>query len=340
DCDPAGGDLANTWDDLYHAIELCNLFIEGAESCPYYTKDVPDPEIVQMIGEVKAIRGILYHELIWNWGDVPFSFNSSQTAESQIYPITDRIEILEKCINDIAAVADDMKDAAELSERIERVSRQAAYGIIARLALTAGGWYLAPEGNTYGKMVQSPKANDFLKICHEYTKKVIDSKQHSLTKDYYQVFVDECNNVVSLNDDPMFEIPFGKESTGNIGYIHGPRMDQYRGETPHPYGKASGGAKLNAFYRFQFDADDERRDYVNQLFTYSANDEGYTVTAKNHYNVFNGKWSKLWVNGGLGAITEGNTGINYPYLRYADVLLMFAETDVKLNGAVTNEAME
>ncbi|MBD5270686.1 MAG: RagB/SusD family nutrient uptake outer membrane protein [Bacteroides sp.] len=340
DCDPDGGDLKSTWEDCYHAIELCNLFIEGAEASPAYTKENPDPEVVQMLGEVKAIRGIIYHELIWNWGDVPFSFNSSQTTETTIYPITDRIEILDRCIKDIAAIADDMKDPGELSERVERVSRQAAYGIIARLALTAGGYYLAPEGNTYGKMVRADNYEDYLKICREYADKVIQSNVHSLTKDYYQVFVDECNNIVASNDDPMFEIPFGKESTGNIGYIHGPKMDQYQGATPHPYGKSSGGAKLSAFYRFQYDEEDERRDFVNQLMTYSANDQGYEVTAKSHYNVYNGKWSKLWVNGGLGSITEGNTGINYPYLRYADVLLMFAEADVKLEGTVTPQAEE
>lgn len=340
DCDPDGGDLKSTWEDLYHAIELCNLFIENAEASPAYDKENPDAEVVQMIGEVKAIRGILYHELIWNWGDVPFSFNSSQTAPSQVYPITDRIEILDKCINDIAEIADKMKDPAQLSERVERVSRQAAYGIIARLALTAGGWYLAPDGNTHGKMVQSPKAEEYLRICREYAEKVMDSHIHSLEKDYYKVFVDECNNQVDPDDDPMFEIPFGKESTGNIGYIHGPKMDQYEGVTPHPYGKASGAAKLNAFYRFMFDPEDQRRDFVNQLMNYTATGSEYECVAKSHYNVANGKWSKLWVTGGLGAMTEGNTGINYPYLRYADVLLMFAEADVKIEGAVTDKAKE
>lgn len=338
DVHPSGSNIKATWDDLYHAIELCNLFIEGAENCPDYTKENPDADIVQMIGEVKAIRGILYHELIWNWGDVPFSFNSSQTTETTIYPITDRIEILDKCIKDIAAIADDMKDPTQLSERVERVSRQAAYGIIARLALTAGGYYLAPDGDTHGKMVRADNYKEYLKICREYCDKVIQSNVHTLTKDYYQVFVDECNNIVASNDDPMFEIPFGKESTGNVGYIHGPRMDQYEGITPHPYGKATGAAKLNAFYRFQFDPEDMRRDYINQLYRYTASGSEYEVRAENHYNVFNGKWSKLWVNGGLGAMSEGKTGINYPYLRYADVLLMFAEADVKLEGNVSPEA--
>lgn len=332
DCDPDGGDLKSTWADLYHGIEVCNLFIEGAEGSPAYDPENPDADIVQMIGEAKVARAMFYHDLIWMFGDVPFSSKSSQTAGTLIYPITDRIQILDFLIKDIAAVADDMKDPSQLSEGIERISRQAAYAMIARLAMTAGGWYLAPDGDTYGKMTRVSNYLDYYTIARDYAKKVKDSNIHSLSKPYYKVFVDECNNIVSNNDDPIFEIPFGKESTGNIGYIHGPKMDQYEGETPHPYGKASSGAKLNAFYRFMFDEDDSRRDYVNQLFRYTAEGSEYTCRLDNSYTVQNGKWSKLWVNGGLGKISEGNTGINYPYLRYADVLLTLAEAECVLNG--------
>ncbi len=340
DCDPDGSDLKNTWADLYHGIEVCNLFIEGAEGSPAYDPEEPDADIVQMIGEAKAIRAIYYHELIWLFGDVPFSFNSSQTSTTMVYPVTDRIEILDKCIEDLKSVADGMKDPSTMSEGIERVSRQAAYGIIARLAMTAGGWYLAPDGDTYGKMTRAANYLDYYKTAREYAKKVIDSNVHNLSKDYYKVFVDECNNIVTNNDDPIFEIPFGKESTGNIGYIHGPKMDQYEGITPHPYGKASSGARLNAFYRFMFDEDDQRRDYINQLFRYTADGSEYSVRMENSYTIQNGKWSKLWVNGGLGNATEGNTGINYPYLRYADVLLMFAEADNEIEGQPTAEAIK
>ncbi|MDE6685218.1 MAG: RagB/SusD family nutrient uptake outer membrane protein [Duncaniella sp.] len=340
DCDPDGGDLKSTWADLYHGIEVCNLFIEGAEGSPEYDPEDPDADIIQMIGEAKAVRAIYYHELIWLFGDVPFSFASSQKSETMVYPVTDRIEILDKCIEDLKSVADNMKDPSNMSEGIERISRQAAYGIIARLALTAGGWYLAPDGDTYGKMVRVNNFRDYYQTAYDYALKVKTAGIHNLNKDYYKVFVDECNNIVSNNDDPMFEIPFGKESTGNIGYIHGPKMDQYEGITPHPYGKASSGARLNAFYRFMFDEDDSRRDYVNQLFRYTADGSEYSVRMENSYTVQNGKWSKLWVNGGLGSATEGNTGINYPYLRYADVLLMLAEADNELNQGPTQVGID
>ncbi len=340
DCDPDGSDLKNTWADLYHGIEVCNLFIEGAEGSPAYDPENPDTDIVQMIGEAKVARAMFYHDLIWMFGDVPFSTKSSQKSETKIYPVTDRIQILDFLINDIADVADNMMDPSQLPEGIERISRQAAYAMIARLAMTAGGWYLAPDGDTYGKMTRAANYLDYYKIARDYAKKVKDSDIHHLNKDYYQVFVDECNNIVANNDDPIFEIPFAKESTGNIGYIHGPRMDQYEGQTPHPYGRIRSTAELNPLYRFMFDEDDTRRDYINQLFRYTATGSEYECRLHTSYTVQNGKWSKLWVNGGLGRITEGNTGINYPYLRYADVLLTLAEAENELNQGPTDLARE
>ena len=343
DCDPSGSELKNTWADLYHGIEVCNLFIEGAYGSPAYDPENPDADIVQMIGEAKVARAMFYHELIWMFGDVPFSFNSSQTTETMVYPVTDRIEILDKLIEDIRETADGMKDPASLSEGVERISRQAAYAMIARLALTAGGWYLAPDGDTYGKMTRSSNWEHYYEICRDYAKKVKDSGVHSLNNDYANVFINECRSIIVNNDDVIFEIPFGKESTGNIGYIHGPKMEQYAGITPHPYGKAAPGTKLNALYRFMFDADDERRDYINQLFYYTAEGSEYVCRLDNSYTVQNGKWSKLWVTGGLGNASEGNTGINYSYLRYADVLLMLAEAENELtqgSSPLINECIE
>ncbi len=340
DCDPSGSDLKSTWDALYHGIELCSLFIEGAEGSPSYDPERPDADIVQMIGEAKVARAMFYHELIWNFGDVPFSTKSSQTSETKVYPVTDRIQILDFLIKDIAATADGMKTPDKITEGVERISRLAAYAMISRLAMTAGGWYLAPDGDTYGKMVRTPNYLEYYTIAREYADKVIKDGTHKLSLPYYQVFYNECNNLVRNDDDVIFEIPFGKESTGNIGYIHGPKMDQYEGITPHPYGKASSSARLNAFYRFMFDSDDLRRDYVNQLFRYTSDGTDYSTKLENSYTVQNGKWSKLWVNGGLGEATEGNTGINYPYLRYADVLLMYAEADNEIEGAPRQEAID
>lgn len=74
-----------------------------------------------------------------------------------------------------------------------------------------------------------------------------------------------------------------------MGYIHGPKMDSQSGVTPHAWGKASSSAQLNALYRFLFDEDDVRRDFVNQLFGYNNQGEAQLNNGRTNYN---GKWSK------------------------------------------------
>lgn len=326
DCDADGSDLNSTWSTLYKQIELANLFVENAKKSHLCDKEASEEnylDVMQMIGEAKVLRAIAYHDLIWMFGDVPFSMASTQETETLNYPVTDRAAIIDALIADLKDAALEMKYTTELSDGVERISKEMAWAMTARLAQTAAGYTLRPEGNTYGKMVRmNANYQDYYKTVIEYGDSVIASATHRLSLPFHKVFVNECNFIPTLGDDVIWEIPFAKESTGQIGYIHGIKMDDSSGETVYNYGKATSGAQLNSFYRFMFDPNDVRRDYVNQL-TYITSAGVFTL--HNNYSVENGKWSKLWVNGGLGKATTDATGINYPYMRYADVLLMFAE---------------
>lgn len=245
--------------------------------------------------------------------------------------------MLQDLIDDLKEIAPKMKLANELPEGTQRISKDMAWAMIARLSMTAGGYSLRPDGNTYGKMERPDNYKEFYKTAAAYCDSVINNTSHALNKEYYKVFVDECNFVIDNgNDDVIFEIPFAKEASGTIGYAQGPKMDSSDGVTVHNYGKADSSVALSSFYRFFFDEDDARRDYLNQLWSYTAADN--KATLQSGYTVYNGKWSKLWVNGGLGSQTEENTGINYPYMRYADVLLMYAEALNEINEGPTAEA--
>lgn len=340
DCDPAGSEIEAVWRELYAGVERANKFINTLEESDLYVPDDKgeiDDELTQMMGEAKVLRAIFYHELTWLFGDVPASWLATDKAENLIYPIMNRTEMLQYLIDDLKGCADGMKFAKDMSLGVERISKEMAWSMIARLALTAGGYSLYPEGGAYGTMKRPSNYLDFYQTAREYANKVIESNTHKLAKPFYQVFVDECNFIVDSSDDPIFEIPFGENSTGNIGYIHGIKMDNSEGVTPHKYGKADSNAQLNALYRYLFDEKDIRRDYINQLINYS--NLGVPQVNKGR-SVYNGKWSKLWNNNGLGNTSTDNTGINYPYMRYTDVLLMFAEADNEINNGPTGAAIQ
>ncbi len=335
DADPDGGAINSTWKQQYATIELANLFVEGAEASELYNpeEETDYMDLRQMIGEAKVIRAIVYHDLTWMFGDPAFSFNSSRTSPVKVYPLTDRAEVLDMLIEDLKEISEDMKFADELSDGVERISKEMAWAMIARIAQTAAGYTLRPDGETYGKMVRmNDNYLDYYAIARDYAQKVIDSQKHRLGKQFYEVFYDECNNIVASGDDVIWEIPFGKNANGKVGYSHGIKLDSYQSETPHNYGEAKSDVRLNAMYRYMFNENDVRRDYVNQLIKYDA--PNGDAMFDNNYTVSNGKWSKLWITGGLGNQTTDKTGINFPFMRYADVLLMYAEAVNEIENGV------
>lgn len=338
ECDADGSTIKKVWDAQYIGIERANMLINGIMKSSIYNED--DTELMQMLGEAKVLRAIFYHDLVWYFGDVPYTRTPSFEAQNAIYDVADRTVILNDMINDLIEAAPKMRLTSETgwSDGVERISKEMAWAMIARLALTAGGYSLRPDGGgTYGSMQRPSNYLDYYQIAKEYAYKVMTESQHSLSSEFYQVFVRECNfNASVTNDDVIFEIPFAKESSGSVGYIHGPKMDNISGATVHAWGKSDSSAQLNALYWYFFASNDKRRGFVNQYFGY--NNQG-VPEFNNGRTMYNGKWSKLWNESGLGNATEDNTGINFPYMRYADVLLMYAEAANELNGGPTPEAI-
>lgn len=342
DCDAQGSAINSYWTAAYNAIEYANRFIDGVENGPL----AGDKEVQQMVGEAKCLRAMIYHDLVVMFGDVPFNFTTAtKLGNNLVIPIVDRQIIQDSLIADLKTVIPNMQDAKAVT--VERCSKEFAQALVARIALTAGGYSLRPDKTdprSYGEMKRPDNYKEYYQIARDYALQVINSNTHSLKKTYQQEFVDECNYIVTNDDDPIFEIPFAKNASGNVGYRQGPTYSSYEGKTVGPWGETSGNARLNAFYRFLFKDEDQRREYVNGLWYYSYVDhEGAmidTVYIRSDYTVHNNKWSKLWTDksSALGDVSTGSTGINFPYMRYVDVLLMFAEADNEIAGQPTDDA--
>lgn len=328
DCTAESGDAEKFWNALYSGVETANNFIYNLENSEMYSTE--NANLTQMLGEAKVLRAMFYYELLCYWGDIPFSLLPTFVTQEFILPITSRDEVYKQLIADLEGIAPLMKTTSEISEGIERPSKEACWAMIARLALQAGGYSLRPaEGTNYGKMARPTNYQDFYQKARTYAELVIQSGTHALNKEYKQVFIDECNFIVNNTDDAIFELPFGNGDTGQWGYRQGPQAKSYEGKTSHVWGEAGGNVQVTPFYRFTFDEKDLRRDFITCFWYYET--EGQPAIHHN-YTSHNGKWSKLWNTNGLGDITTGATGINFAYLRYSDVLLMFAEAENELNG--------
>ena len=355
--------INSLWNALYKGVETANEFIfnlknsklyeekmkteiaDGEDNGGVVTEEVPNvTKLTQMMGEAKVMRAMFYHELLSYWGDIPFTFKATYETNNLYPEVTDRQVVSDSLIADLRHAAEWMQsDKDETLGAPERISKEAAYAMIARLALQAGGYSLNHDANDVNgyKMTRPSNYKEYYQIARDYAKKVIDAGGHSLNKSFRDVFVDECNHIVNKGDDAIFEIPFGKDYSGAWGYAQGPKSEvDANNETDfsnQAWGSTSGNVRTTRFYRHMFKEGDARRDYVCGTWGYS--NQGLPAINFS-YTMYNNKWSKLWNTVGLGKASTGNTGINFAYIRYADVLLMFAEADNEVNGAPTQEAID
>ena len=355
--------INSLWNALYKGVETANEFIFNLKNSKLYeekmkteiadgentggvvTEEVPNvTKLTQMMGEAKVMRAMFYHELLSYWGDIPFTFKATYETNNLYPEVTDRQVVSDSLIADLRHAAEWMQsDKDETLDAPERISKEAAYAMIARLALQAGGYSLNHDANDVNgyKMTRPSNYKEYYQIARDYAKKVIDAGGHSLNKSFRDVFVDECNHIVNKGDDAIFEIPFGKDYSGAWGYAQGPKSEvDANNETDfsnQAWGSTSGNVRTTRFYRHMFKEGDARRDYVCGTWGYS--NQGLPAINFS-YTMYNNKWSKLWNTVGLGKASTGNTGINFAYIRYADVLLMFAEADNEVNGAPTKEAID
>ena len=355
--------INSLWNALYKGVETANEFIfnlknsklyeekmkteiaDGEDNGGVVTEEVPNvTKLTQMMGEAKVMRAMFYHELLSYWGDIPFTFKATYETNNLHPEVTDRQVVSDSLIADLRHAAEWMQSDKDATlDAPERISKEAAYAMIARLALQAGGYSLNHDANDVNgyKMTRPSNYKEYYQIARDYAKKVIDAGGHSLNKSFRDVFVDECNHIVNKGDDAIFEIPFGKDFSGAWGYAQGPKSEvDANNETDfsnQAWGSTSGNVRTTRFYRHMFKEGDARRDYVCGTWGYS--NQGLPAINFS-YTMYNNKWSKLWNTVGLGKASTGNTGINFAYIRYADVLLMFAEADNEVNGAPTQEAID
>lgn len=355
--------INSLWNALYKGVETANEFIFNLKNSKLYeekmkteiadgentggvvTEEVPNvTKLTQMMGEAKVMRAMFYHELLSYWGDIPFTFKATYETNNLYPEVTDRQVVSDSLIADLRHAAEWMQSDKDATlDAPERISKEAAYAMIARLALQAGGYSLNHDANDVNgyKMTRPSNYKEYYQIARDYAKKVIDAGGHSLNKSFRDVFVDECNHIVNKGDDAIFEIPFGKDNSGAWGYAQGPKSDvDANNETDFSngaWGSTSGNVRTTRFYRHMFKEGDARRDYICGTWGYS--NQGLPAINFS-YTMYNNKWSKLWNTVGLGKSSTGNTGINFAYIRYADVLLMFAEADNEVNGAPTQEAID
>jgi starch-binding outer membrane protein, SusD/RagB family len=316
-------ELLAVWNNAYSAINRANDCIEGLQA----SSMANDKSFKQLVGECKALRAYWYYLLVNNWGDVPFNTKATKAGDNFYQGKTGRDTILTYLINDLIAAEPDMSWADQLDFGTERINREFVQGFIARLALMRGGYWLYPDMT----MRRKDDYRTYYDIANKYCKQLIATKPHSLSP-FATVFDNINRSVKVTDDDVLWEVAFAP-GAGDVGWNIGVTV----AAGTHNYGSTSIAMLLTPNYYYSFDTTDLRLPVTCSLVQYDKDLNQLPVAVT---SITMNKWNRLLRTGNLGPSTSKGTGVNWPVMRYTDVLLMLAETENEIAGGPTAAAKD
>ena len=324
-------DAANPWSRIYQGIERANLAIAGIRK---YGSPVEGNDMGQLLGEALTMRAFFYYDLIKWWGDVPARFEP--VSEATIYLTkTDRDVIYNQIIADLqeASILLYAPGASKYTTTTKRISKDAARGLLARICLSAAGYSMRPlAGTTDSEIrinVSDARRNELYTIARNACKDIITDGHYSLAPSFKSIFYDQCQDIDTHGRETIWQLPYNLGIRGRMVYNLGLVRDP---DGKNNVGAIGGQFKVIPSFYYDFNSNDTRRDntVVPYKITKSTTDGKMEQSVSSGIIGFNlAKWRAEWVKTPISGTDDGVSPI---VLRYADVLLMFAEADLFLNG--------
>ena len=345
------------WSEIFKLVELSSAAVDGIRESKLLSSN-PD-YMKPLLGEALTLRSLGYFELVRRWGDIPYKEGSTK-PESIYLPKIDRDSIYAAIVKDMQEAVNYLPWEGSADYNCERVTKGFAKGLLARIALFAGGWSVRDskqfsDANVehYPNIEQNPGMEemngyyigrsknwkDYYQIAEQQCAEMIaDSENpHRLDPDYGNIWKTVCGLKLNPYNENLFEVANGVGNSGDIGTLMGRALsDNTLGEGVRGFGGTY--VSTNGYYFYSFDPEDLRRDYACYWPSYQKQDGvNREVMQSNIMSVRFGKWSYFWTvekyqNVHLTATARVATGINWIIMRYPDIYLMFAEARYALEG--------
>lgn len=330
------------WSDRYKEIFTANnILLKGQRA------NVSDEIKNRYFGEARFFRAYAYLNLLQKYGDVPLLLKTLDYNSPELFmPRTSRAEVVKQIYEDLDFAAAWLPTIATLpAAEYGRITRSAAWALKARAALYEG---------TRLKFHGQNGWQEHLQVAVQAASNVM-GQGHSLYPDYRNLFLSTADG--PANKENIFIKMYG-ESAANPILTHS-----------NPRALANG---ANAITRNQirmylytdglpaFNTDNTPSSVKSPLFVPEANETSYNTILQNRdprltatvFVMGENSYGRLWIP----SISVGGRtsyGVKKGYInaddlsqrsvadrlliRYAEVLLIYAEATYELTGAVSDE---
>lgn len=358
--DYTNANIAGIWSNCYKGIENANLLIANIGNA----KTVDTAIRNAILGEATFLRAYYHFMLAQHFGGIPIKLTPTTDPNNVDIPRAPLKDVYAQIVKDMQQAETLVyPNAGVLGNSSSRVTRPVVQGILARVFLHMAGFPLKDPTGYQNALTYASKVinGGFHGLNTTYEPNPVnvrggvgDSLAYPLTNGnpgyvnnpYSQAFLSESRSQYNVREN-MWEVDNSAavvgEATagGNIG-------SQVYGITHNTadfgvLGRSATRINASQWLYMSYRDGDFRRDWNISPYNFTGvpSRRNYltvgTVASGTLLNRPGSKWRREYEPIGTGAPDKGGwpTGIKYPLLRYADVLLMFAEAENQVNGATS-----
>lgn len=314
----------NAWAMMYQGIERANIVIRGLRN---YGNPEPGNEFGQLLGAALTYRAVYYADLMKAWGDVPARFDPI-SSETLYLPKTSRDTIYKRLIDDLgeASTLVAWPNETGATTSVERINKAFVKGLRARLAMVAAGYQQYPDGV---RRSNDPdlSVEKMYRLALDEARSVINSGTARLEPSFEGFWRRYNGENTTAGGESLWEIPFA-DGRGRVLFSFAVRHRSADQFTAQPRGGTAGPTPI---VWYDFDEDDTRREVTSVPYQWGTAVNGIAQQELQGIDTwYFGKYRYEWMDRYV--TSTNDDGVNWIYMRYAEILLTAAEAANELEG--------
>lgn len=184
----SNGAISNFWQYRYKGILRCNIAVERISQADFSDEEMKN----RLVGEARFLRGYFYFELVKNFGGVPLITGFLLPEEIQGITRASAEDVYKFIEDDLKAAADVLPQRSQYAATdMGRATRGAALGLLGKVYLYQSKWQEA----------------------HDVLKTVIDEGEYKLLDNFGDVWDVDHNN----SEESLFEVQYMYDGTYALG---------------------------------------------------------------------------------------------------------------------------
>lgn len=313
------------WTKAYKQIRNANDFLAN-----YQQASVTDEVKNRYAGEARFFRAYFYFNLVKRYGDVPYVLNVLDLDSEELMGArTPKEQVIAGIIADLQFAEENIPLKSKMKKDVGRVTKGAAQAMLARVGLHYG---------TLNKFHGGPSYKEYLQIAKDASKRLMDSCEYSLYKDYRNLFLTPGED----SDEHILSYRYSAEANTFNSRIRGIIADQVLSPTKYladaflckdglPVGKSAYGVTY-----LPLGKEFENRDPRMALTLWKPGDSflGKPFVPNISTQTRTGYMFKKY--GDEEAYMNMKSTIDEILIRYAEVLLMYAEASFELEDKISD----